>query len=68
MSYGRDANRAPTQSPPTVAITPPGNDTNAFVLIHVDWLTGRARGETGVQMKPTLTSVAVGRVTRAPVP
>ncbi|MGD0614190.1 MAG: prepilin-type N-terminal cleavage/methylation domain-containing protein [Verrucomicrobiota bacterium] len=31
---------------PTLAIeSPPGNSTNSFNLIHIDWLTGRARLE-----------------------
>lgn len=45
VNYARDVNRTPTANPPSVAITPPGNDTNAFVLVHIDWLTGRAAVE-----------------------
>jgi hypothetical protein len=30
---------------PVVEERPPGNSTNAFNLIHIDWLTGRARVE-----------------------
>jgi len=34
-----------TRNPPTLTETPPGNSTNAFSLIVVDRLTGRARVE-----------------------
>jgi len=40
--------RLPAPIPGAVAFTdesPPGNSTNAYNLIHVDWLTGRARLE-----------------------
>jgi hypothetical protein len=30
---------------PTINETPAGNSTNAFLLVHIDWLTGRARLE-----------------------
>lgn len=43
VSSGRDANKNPIQSEPTVMETPPGNSTNNFVLLHIDKLTGRAR-------------------------
>ena len=35
--------RAPRQALPTLIENPPGNSTNAFNLIHIDRLTGRAR-------------------------
>jgi prepilin-type N-terminal cleavage/methylation domain-containing protein len=31
--------------PPSVLENPPANSTNAYLLVHVDWLTGRARLE-----------------------
>lgn len=40
-----DANKVPLQQSPTVVENPPGNSTNAFTLIRIDWLTGRARVE-----------------------
>ena len=44
-----DANKfpvtSPTPLPPTVAEQPPGNSTNAFMLVHIEPLTGRARLE-----------------------
>lgn len=45
VSYSRDANRVPTANPPNVVENKPGNSTNAFVLVHIDWLTGRAAVE-----------------------
>ena len=27
---------------PQIKETPPGNDTNAYCIVHIDWLTGRA--------------------------
>ncbi len=33
----------PTQGLPSVVESPPGNVTNSFNLIRIDWLTGRAR-------------------------
>lgn len=33
----------PRQQWPTVTERPPGNSTNAFNLVYVEWLTGRAR-------------------------
>jgi prepilin-type N-terminal cleavage/methylation domain-containing protein len=34
--------RAFQLNPPQVAEVPPGNSTNAYNIIHIDWLTGRA--------------------------
>jgi prepilin-type N-terminal cleavage/methylation domain-containing protein len=45
VSYTRNAHKSAAQSPPTVAESPAGNSTNAFSLVHIDWLTGRARLE-----------------------
>jgi len=28
---------------PNISESPPGNSSNAFMLVHIDWLTGRAR-------------------------
>jgi len=40
-----DVNKVPLFQSPTVVEQPPGNSTNAFTLVHIDWLTGRARLE-----------------------
>lgn len=32
-------------SPPQVTESPPGNGTNAYNIVHIDWLTGRALPE-----------------------
>jgi len=42
-AHGHDKDRHSTQALPTLVEIPPGNSTNAFNLIHVDRLTGRAR-------------------------
>lgn len=44
-AHSRDANKNPQPNPPELVEQPPGNSTNAFSLIHIDWLTGRARLE-----------------------
>ncbi|MCX8092103.1 MAG: prepilin-type N-terminal cleavage/methylation domain-containing protein [Verrucomicrobiae bacterium] len=41
----RDSTKTPQAVVPTVEERPPGNSTNAFNLIRIDWLTGRARVE-----------------------
>jgi len=38
-------NKAFQFSPPSVVENPPANSTNAYMLVHIDWLTGRARLE-----------------------
>ncbi len=43
--FARDENKTPQAVVPMVEEKPPGNSTNAFNLIRVDWLTGRARVE-----------------------
>jgi prepilin-type N-terminal cleavage/methylation domain-containing protein len=43
--YARDQNGVPQAQWPVIIENPPGNSTNAFNLIHIDWLTGRARLE-----------------------
>jgi prepilin-type N-terminal cleavage/methylation domain-containing protein len=45
VGYARDAAKVPVAAAPDAAEQPPGNSTNAFNLIHIDWLTGRARLE-----------------------
>jgi hypothetical protein len=30
---------------PQVTETPPGNSTNIYNIVHIDWLTGRAQVE-----------------------
>ena len=42
--YGR-TNGVPADVLPTLNESPPGNSTNAFLLVHIDWLTGRAKLE-----------------------
>jgi prepilin-type N-terminal cleavage/methylation domain-containing protein len=45
IGFGHDpASKTPRAAPPTLNEDPPGNTTNAFNLVYVDWLTGRARG------------------------
>ncbi len=40
-----DVNKIPQKLPPTVTEQPPGSSTNAFTLVHIEPLTGRARLE-----------------------
>ena len=40
-----DVNKIPLQAIPDPVEQPPGNSTNAFTLVRIDWLTGRARLE-----------------------
>lgn len=44
-SVSLDANKRPTFNPPTLTENPPGNSIDAYTLIVVDRLTGRARIE-----------------------
>ena len=37
--------KMPLTQAPSVSENPPGNSTNSFNLIHIDWLTGRAKVE-----------------------
>jgi type II secretory pathway pseudopilin PulG len=39
------ATRAPIFDAPSVELNPPGNNTNSYNVIHIDWLTGHARVE-----------------------
>ena len=45
LAHALDANKVPLRNPPTVLERPVGNSTNAFNLIRIDWLTGRAKVE-----------------------
>lgn len=47
VSYARDAAKFPqfSGSPSPMPEIPAGNSTNAYNVIHIDWLTGRARVE-----------------------
>ena len=45
VSYQRNTDKSAKQAVPTVTESPAGNSTNAFSLVHIDWLTGRARLE-----------------------
>ena len=40
-----DRDKVPLAQPPSYRENPPGNTINAFTLIHIDWLTGRASVE-----------------------
>jgi hypothetical protein len=43
INFAHDANRNPIAALPTFNEQPLGNTTNAYNLVYVDWLTGRAR-------------------------
>lgn len=45
LGHALDPSKVPLQKPPSVSEKPEGNSTNGFTLIHVEWLTGRARAE-----------------------
>lgn len=45
LAHARDPNKVPLARPPAVSESPPGNSTNAFLFIRIEWLTGRARLE-----------------------
>jgi prepilin-type N-terminal cleavage/methylation domain-containing protein len=45
VSYARNADKSVAPMAPIVSESPAGNSTNAFSLVHIDWLTGRARLE-----------------------
>jgi prepilin-type N-terminal cleavage/methylation domain-containing protein len=46
VSYARDANKLPNfGSVATATESPVGNSTNAYTMIRIDWVTGRARIE-----------------------
>lgn len=42
VSYAR-TNGVASAGLPTISESPAGNSTNAFMLVHIDWLTGRAQ-------------------------
>jgi hypothetical protein len=43
--YTTGPNGGPVEGPVTIAENPPGNSTNHCNLIHINWLTGRAKIE-----------------------
>jgi type II secretory pathway pseudopilin PulG len=43
INFAHDADRNPIPALPTFSEQPVGNTTNAYNLVYVDWLTGRAR-------------------------
>jgi len=43
VNFAHDADRNPVMALPTFGEQPPGNATNSYNLVYVDWLTGRAR-------------------------
>ncbi len=45
VGYARDANKVARAVAPTLSESPQGSSTNAFMLVHIDWLTGRPRIE-----------------------
>jgi prepilin-type N-terminal cleavage/methylation domain-containing protein len=45
VNHARDAAKVPIAAPPDVSEAHAGDSTNAFLLVHIDWLTGRARLE-----------------------
>jgi len=45
VAHAADPNKIPLREPPSYRENPPGNTINAFTLIHIDWLTGRASVE-----------------------
>jgi prepilin-type N-terminal cleavage/methylation domain-containing protein len=42
VGHAVNANKEPLAQPPSYRERPVGNTVNAFTLIHIDWLTGRA--------------------------
>jgi prepilin-type N-terminal cleavage/methylation domain-containing protein len=46
VSYARDPNtKTALAAPPTLSEQPPGSSSNTFMLVNIDWLTGRSRLE-----------------------
>jgi hypothetical protein len=43
VTFAHDTDRNPTAALPTFTEQPVGNTTNAYNLVYIDWLTGRAR-------------------------
>jgi hypothetical protein len=43
--YATGPNGGPVQGAATIVETPPGNATNNCNLVHISWLTGRAKIE-----------------------
>jgi prepilin-type N-terminal cleavage/methylation domain-containing protein len=46
VQFARDVSKKALNQSPALSESPPGNSTNSFNLVHVDWLTGRARIES----------------------
>jgi prepilin-type N-terminal cleavage/methylation domain-containing protein len=45
LAFARDqSSKLPLEAAPTISEQPPGNYTNAYNVVSIDWLTGRARG------------------------
>jgi prepilin-type N-terminal cleavage/methylation domain-containing protein len=45
VGFGRNPDKTPSQAIPSLTESPPGNSTNAYNLVRIDWLTGRGRAE-----------------------
>lgn len=45
IAYAVNVDKLPQFQLPTMRESPPGNSTNAFMMVHIDWLTGRASVE-----------------------
>ena len=45
VGYSRDPDRTAVAAVPTLNESPQGSSTNTFMLVHIEWLTGRARLE-----------------------
>jgi len=43
VNHARDANKDPVAGSPSISEVRAGESTNAFLLVRIDWLTGRAR-------------------------
>jgi prepilin-type N-terminal cleavage/methylation domain-containing protein len=41
--FSRNADKTPMQAAPTITQVPPGNATNSYDMVKIDWFTGRAR-------------------------
>jgi hypothetical protein len=43
--FARNPDKTPATNAPTINENPPGNTTNSWDIVRVDWLTGRAHAE-----------------------
>jgi hypothetical protein len=51
LFFARDPNKKPRVGLPSFSELPAGNTTNAYNVVYIDWLTGRARAlQTGGPM------------------